>query len=151
MFKLPPFWCKELFVVTKNSFVASTVINVPLNRSDRYSIGNGSTVVNNEIDLPCLNQIYSVEDADLVNKIVLNMFLGESTRLLASKALYSEISNALDNPEFLDSLSNRCVPEQELLLKPNIVCILIRNSSAKHGLMNNYKVVVVRLRGRSVL
>ncbi|PVV01866.1 hypothetical protein BB560_003702, partial [Smittium megazygosporum] len=56
------------------------------------SIGNGSTIVNNEVDFPGLNQIYSMEDvdgnnsfsdssilcgtnaeADLINKVVLNM------------------------------------------------------------------------------
>ena len=68
--------------------------------------------------------------------------------LTSSSSFITDVGPTLDNPEFLNSITHSGVPEHELKLKPNTVCTLMRNISAKDGLMNNCKVIVQRIQGR---
>ena len=81
---------------------------------------------------------------DALNHKILKMLHGAEVSLFSVTRLCSDdtkLTNLLST-EFLNSLKSPGVPEHELKLKLNCLCMVTRNISVQDRLMNNTKVIV---------
>ena len=81
---------------------------------------------------------------DALNAKILTMLHGEEFSLFSVTRLCSDDTKLqnLITTEFLHSLKSPGVPEHELKLKLNCLCMVTRNISVQDRLMNNTKVIV---------
>ena len=81
---------------------------------------------------------------DALNGKILTMLHGEEFSLLSATRLCSDDTRMqnLMSTEFLNSLRSPGVPEHELKLKLNYLCMVTRNILVQDRLMNNTKVIV---------
>lgn len=82
---------------------------------------------------------------NVINNIILNRLPGDIKHLLSADSFVS-MASVTDNPaigtEVLNGISEKGVPDHKLCLKVGSVCILIRNLSFKHRLVNGTKLII---------
>ncbi|KAD5961964.1 hypothetical protein E3N88_13437 [Mikania micrantha] len=90
------------------------------------------------------------ENADKVNKLVLQMAPGNSVTYLSTDSIIPRTSDMGDTEnlypiEYLNSLTFTGLPAHQIDLKPNVPIILIRNIDQSHGLCNGTRLIISQL------
>ena len=122
--------CLELLTVTTDEDEAISFVFPNINDVHEYNQRATITGISHVVDA--------------LNRKILTMLHGEEYSLFSVTRLCSDnirMQN-LTSTKFLNSLRSPDVPEHELKLKLNCLCMVIRNISVQDRLMNNTKVIV---------
>jgi hypothetical protein len=97
-----------------------------------------SVFVQNSVDIDKAILSPHNKHVDMLNNLILEMFPGETTTLLSSDSIVSDIEDEIQMfpPEMLNKLLPNNFPQHELKLKKNCNIMLLRNLNTKDGLCN---------------